>query len=281
MNSKSRERSGNWFFIADPHINHSNIIKYCKRPFLSELEQDLMKMADNGVIPSSDIKISAETTDKMSNTILDSINAVVSKDDNLVIAGDVAFAPKQEFENKLREIKERIICQNIVIILGNHDNEDLLRKVFNRPGDAVYEQHLFNIKGQMIFVNHYPMRSWDCSHHEAYCLYGHVHNLFWPEDNGQLMSYDKKVFSEGFTEVLKKHKLTYQDKIITDLLDVVASTKGIDLTLDIGVDNVREGIPFGTPWSMSEIHAYMNKKRPKWKKRKEEFRKLASLSSLK
>ena len=95
-------------------------------------------------------------------------------------------------------------------------------------------------------------------------LYGHTHASLSPEDNGELLSYDKEIYSKGFTDVLKKHGLAANQNIIQDLLKVAASTKGINLTLDVGVDNCRKGLPFGTPWSMDDVHAYMNKKKPKW-----------------
>ena len=40
-----------WFFTADLHLNHSNIIKYSKRPFMNQVELGLMELVDNGSIP--------------------------------------------------------------------------------------------------------------------------------------------------------------------------------------------------------------------------------------
>lgn len=36
----------NTFFIADTHFNHSNIIKYCNRPFISS-EDQTSKLIEN------------------------------------------------------------------------------------------------------------------------------------------------------------------------------------------------------------------------------------------
>jgi len=53
------------------------------------------------------------------------------------------------------------------------------------------------------------------------------------------------------------------------LLEIVASMNGSQLTLDVGVDNLlRPDLPFGTPWSMSDIRAYMQEKIPLWNARK-------------
>ena len=59
------------------------------------------------------------------------------------------------------------------------------------------------------------------------------------------------------------------DPLINELLAVTESTKGIDLTVDVGVDNLRKGMPFGTPWSMEEIREHMDQKMERWNKRQE------------
>ena len=98
------------------------------------------------------------------------------------------------------------------------------------------------------------------------------------------MPYDKKMLTEGFESVLIRNNQTWcpgvswtqpeVDKIVQDLLAVVASTKGIDLTVDVGVDNRIRGpkIPFGTPWSMDHLRAYMKPKKSRWEARNEVFK---------
>lgn len=134
-------------------------------------------------------------------------------------------------------------------------------------------------------MSHYPCRSWDMAHHGSWMLYGHVHNLFWPEDNGEIMPYAKGVFSNGFDAVLEKlgirNESGEREQAVQELLDIVASMNGIDLTLDVGVDNVRNGVPFGTPWSMDDLHTYFGKKLPRWNARSEGIRSLRPASSLK
>ena len=53
-----------------------------------------------------------------------------------------------------------------------------------------------------------------------------------------------------------------------ELIDVCASLNGINLTLDVGVDNTRHGLPFGTPWSLADIRNYMQPKIALWQTRK-------------
>lgn len=271
-----------WHFIADPHFGHGNIIKYCKRPFLTREEKGLLEMAEDGVIPEREIKISQESIDLMDNTILDSINLAVAASDTLVIEGDFCFSSKKSRENLILKYRERIVCDNVILILGNHDHRS---SFFNLPSgrkfSAIYDTYTFNVDGQQIFCSHYPHRSWDKAHHGAWMLYGHVHDLYNKEDNGGLMPYQEKHLRQNFSEILDKLNWTVngfgsgpqKEEIQEELLNVCASLNGVDYTLDVGVDNrIRgENIPWGTPWSMTEIRDYMNAKKAKWEKRKQDY----------
>jgi calcineurin-like phosphoesterase family protein len=288
-----------WFFTSDWHLGHSNIIKYCRRPFVTDTESELLAMADRGSIPASDIRISLESTKRMTDTIIDNTNAVVGEDDFLVHAGDFLFSNRDVLFDTLEAYRKRIVCKNIILIWGNHD--DALRDLYFNTGrykgnqwsresttaramfHAAYDQFMFNVSGQKIFVNHYPARSWDCAHHGAWMLYGHVHNLFQHEDNGRLQPTDEKVLAEGFRQVIGNHYGHNDEGVIADLLKVVASLNGIDLTLDIGVDNTVRGplVSWGTPWSMTELYDYMNPKKAKWEARQSLYRQESPRSTLK
>jgi calcineurin-like phosphoesterase family protein len=249
-----------WHFIADPHFGHSNIIKYCKRPFLSEEEMNVCEMINHGTIPHTDFKVSKSSVDLMDATIIHNINAVVEKNDNLVILGDFTCNSDKK---EIKDYRERIKCKNVYLILGNHDERKECSDFFT----ACYENYLFNINGQNIFTSHYPARSWNKANRGSWMLYGHVHNGFYNEDHGMLSKYDEKVYTEGFSSVLKRYGIENQ-KIVEDLLAVSSSTKGIDLTLDVGVDHVRKSVPFGTPWNMNDIRKYMQDKLTSWAARK-------------
>lgn len=279
-----------WHFMADPHFGHSNIIKYCKRPFMTREESELAALVDRGTIPGKELHISQESTAKMTDTIFDSINATVADNDNLVILGDFCFTPRDNKFAVAKRFRDRINCQNVYLIWGNHDDRRILGPLFR----ACYDQYVFNVDGQSIFTSHYPARSWDKAHHGSWMLYGHVHNLYHDEDNGDLMPYEKQVFAEGFESVLNRYAEAIgagtrdtgvlkpaQDKAIQELLAVCGSLNGIDLTLDVGVDNVRPNVPFGTPWSMDDLRAHMAAKKSRWEARKDGFRNLVPVSALK
>lgn len=268
-----------WFFTADWHLGHSNIIKYCKRPFLSREEEGLMQLVDRGVIPPKEFKISSESTERMTNAIIDNTNAVVGPDDSLVIIGDFCAAPKHDRSGVADKFRKSINCKNVYLIYGNHDDRNVLKEIFPFAEDC----YSFNVNGQNIFCSHYPCRSWNKAHHGSWCLYGHVHGKYGPEDNGDLMPYEKSVFTDGFYAILDKYGIDEKDEIVKELLSVCSSSKGIDLTLDVGVDNQIRGdkIPFGTPWSMDELSEYMGQKRSKWEARKALYLNFSPLSSLK
>lgn len=284
-----------WFFSADWHLGHANIIKYCKRPFLSREEEGLLSMVNRGVIPAKELRISPESTARMTNTIIDSTNAVVGPDDNLVVIGDFCWTPRDGRYEAAKKYRDRINCKNLFLIWGNHDDRDVLQPrdpVTQLPDPklalfkALYDQYVFNVDGQHIFCSHYPCRSWDMAHHGSWDLYGHVHDVYGPEDNGELMPYQKKVFTEGFHSVLERYGLSGENErndVVKDLLAVCASLNGIDLTVDVGVDNrIRgEAVPFGTPWSMPDLRGYMGKKKSRWDTRSDGYRNLSDPSSLK
>jgi calcineurin-like phosphoesterase family protein len=172
------------FFTADLHLGHRNIIGYCNRPF--------------------------STGGEMDAKIISSINETVGQKDILYVIGD--FCHKG---GTALSYRERIACENVHIILGNHDEPSKFTSGFS----SVSDQKMILYINQKIFMCHYPMRSWSGSYRKSWMLYGHVHGRLNRED--------------------------------------VASGS---LTLDVGVDNKRDGVEFGTPWSFKDIQRRFNSK---------------------
>ena len=93
-----------WFF-SDPHFNHGNILKYCRRTcWLNENEKKLLdcdpstiqKHFADGTDPldeSPDWKVSKESIQKMNAKLIRNINDLVAPDDILWFLGDWCFAP--------------------------------------------------------------------------------------------------------------------------------------------------------------------------------------------
>ena len=252
-----------WYFVADWHLNHGNIIKYKKRPFMTSQEEDLCYLVDQGCIPPHEFKISYESIQAMNETIIENTNAFVRNNDHLVINGDLFFSKQSKKLEEAKKFREMINCENVYVILGNHDDRNVLSPYFK-----VFDQYRFNIDGQQVFCCHYPCRSWDMASYGSWMLYGHVHGSLSDQDCGKLTSYEAHVYNEEFTKILKKHG-NYNSGLVDELLAACSTTRGIDFTLDVGVDNPyrADKVPFGTPWSMEEITEYMQEKKEGWKKR--------------
>jgi calcineurin-like phosphoesterase family protein len=156
------------WFTADLHLGHANIIKFCSRPFLSPEEQALARRDCRGDFPLCD-----ETVRRHDDALLDAINERVTEKDVLWILGDFCWGHLME----ATEYRNRIRCRNVHLVWGNHDHRSI-RPLF---GDAI-EQGLIRVRGQEIWLNHYPMRSWNKSFHGSWHLYGHVHGRLTGED---------------------------------------------------------------------------------------------------
>lgn len=253
-----------WFFTADWHLGHGNIIKYCKRPFLSKEQLEICDLITKGLVPQNSFSVPPEAIEKMNHAIINNTNDVVRENDNLVILGDFCFTKGSDKLSQVAEFRKQIACKNVFFICGNHDSKEICSKVFT----ACYDNYLFKIDGQYVFTSHYPARSWDRASHGAWMLYGHVHNQLYKEDNGLLSEYAEKVLSDGFYSVLQRYGIkASSQEIVNDLLSVCSSLNGVNLTLDVGVDNTCRDVAFGTPWSMAEIRDYMKPKTLLWQNR--------------
>ena len=153
------------WFTADLHLGHGNIIKYCNRPFLSAEEQALAN-----IDPRGRWRVSPLTIQRHDDALLDAINARVAVTDVLWIVGDFCWGNASDY-------RQRIRCRTVHLIWGNHDKKSI-RPLF----DQAWEQGMIRVEGQDIWLNHYPMRSWDHAFHGAWHLYGHVHGRLVGED---------------------------------------------------------------------------------------------------
>lgn len=135
----------NIFFTSDFHFYHTNIIKYCNRPFSS--------------------------VEEMNETLIENYNKVVKKSDTVYILGDFAFCSKPKYAEIIQRLNGRIH-----LIKGNHD-----RKMSHTflESQFVWVKDYYELKhdGKKICLFHYPMSSWNKSHHGSFHAYGHVHNI--------------------------------------------------------------------------------------------------------
>jgi calcineurin-like phosphoesterase family protein len=168
------------FFISDTHLGHANIIKYCQRPFLSAAERQMLA---DGI----QFKPCTETVRCHDDAIIDNINAAVGEKDQLWILGDFCWGDR----SKARPYRDRIKCQDVRLIWGNHDHPSV--------GDAfraTYQYHMIEIGEQRVIMCHYPMRSWEHSHRGSWQLFGHVHGNL--DDIPHLLTLDVGVDTHNF-----------------------------------------------------------------------------------
>lgn len=126
-----------YWFTADEHYSHNNIIKYCNRPFANITEMD--------------------------ETIIERHNSVVGKTDIVIHAGD--FTLIHNTERVYKHYVKRLKGQHI-FLKGSHD------KWLKKSAPTRFEKE---IEGQFIVVDHYSMRVWHRSHWNSWQLYGHSH----------------------------------------------------------------------------------------------------------
>jgi calcineurin-like phosphoesterase family protein len=167
------------YFTSDTHFGHANIIKYCHRPFLSEL--DKVELSKRGTwhdgswkgTNASDWKITEEAIMMMDEELINQINSMVMANDILYHLGDFAMPGKHSYFSRCREYRSRIKCNNVILIWGNHD-EPSLQDLFSATYDLkkISVDHL----AYKIIACHYAMATWDGSHRRNVHLYGHSHS---------------------------------------------------------------------------------------------------------
>jgi calcineurin-like phosphoesterase family protein len=148
-------------FTSDTHFGHKNLVKGSSswsnksrcRNFKSLEEHD--------------------------DFLIRSINSVVGPDDVLYHLGDWSFGG---FEN-IGKFRSRIVCQNLHLILGNHD----VHIASNREGcqsnfSSVSSYLEISVGGHQIVLSHWPMKIWNGSHKGWWHLHGHCHNNLKPDE---------------------------------------------------------------------------------------------------
>jgi calcineurin-like phosphoesterase family protein len=177
------------WFTADLHLGHGNIIKYCRRPFLDAAGAERARQD-----PRGGWKVPADAVQRHDESLLEAINERVAADDVLWIVGDFSLAPTEV----ARGYRERIRCREVNLVRGNHDLASY-DPLFSRVIDQGMVKHL----GKKIWLNHYPMRTWDKAYHGAWHLYGHVHGRLRDEDAGnpRLLAMDVGVDACGYRPV--------------------------------------------------------------------------------
>jgi calcineurin-like phosphoesterase family protein len=157
------------FFTADTHFCHSSIIRHCGRPFA--------------------------TVDEMNRALIDNWNSLVTDRDEIYVLGDFMYKGKGRDANGiLSKLKGRKY-----LIEGNHEKYLSDPEFKKEAFEWVQNYHLLKYEGVKIVLFHYPLMSWDGSHHGSVHLYGHVHNsgIQYPEYGENLRLLGPRAFNVG------------------------------------------------------------------------------------
>jgi calcineurin-like phosphoesterase family protein len=157
------------WFTSDTHFDHKNICS-----------------ATTNWVGAENLTRKFSSLDQMNDELVTSINNKVGQDDILFHLGDWSF---NGFEN-IRKFRERIVCKNVHLILGNHDhhierNKDNIQSIFSSINeylslDVKWElnqtQMMLKSPNSARFVLfHYPIASWNGMSDGVIHLHGHVH----------------------------------------------------------------------------------------------------------
>ena len=129
-----------YYFTADEHYGHANIIRFCRRPFASVEEMDAELIRRH--------------------------NEVVTDGDVVIHAGDFAYRNRRSALAYAADLRGTHI-----FLRGSHDHW------LDANARDIWEQ---TIEGQHVVVCHYAMRVWPRSHHGSWQLYGHSHGTLAP-----------------------------------------------------------------------------------------------------
>jgi calcineurin-like phosphoesterase family protein len=158
------EKGQKLFFTSDTHYNHSNICRATTK----------WTDADN---LTRDFK----SLDHMNTLLVDNINNKVGENDILIHLGDWSFGGFEMIE----EFRNRIVCKNIHLVLGNHDHhidndkngvKSLFSSVSHYINLDLRRPLTKNMMEKFKFVlMHFPIASWDSMNTGVIHLHGHVH----------------------------------------------------------------------------------------------------------
>jgi calcineurin-like phosphoesterase family protein len=160
------EKGQRLFFTSDTHYGHSNICS-----------------ATTNWVGAENMTRKFSSLDRMNDELVFWINQRVGENDILFHLGDWSFGG---FEN-IEEFRNRIVCKNIHLVLGNHDhhierNKDNVQRLFasvNHYVELDVRRPSEFAKGRMDKFNfvlmHYPIASWNNMNSEVMHLHGHVH----------------------------------------------------------------------------------------------------------
>lgn len=130
------------YIIADLHLGHANIIKYCDRPFANVQEMD--------------------------KTIIENWNKVITYADTVFVLGDFALSRRDKVIEYINVLKG-----NKILIMGNHDKRVGSATWWLNAGfDSVHKSpQVIKSLQEFFLLSHEPQ-----ANSEMINIHGHIHN---------------------------------------------------------------------------------------------------------
>jgi len=158
-----------YWFTADEHLGHKNIIEYCNRPF--------------------------DNAKEMNNCIIDRHNEVVKDNDIVIHCADFTIENREKAEAYIRRLKGR----QHIFLRGSHD--------YWLKGTHSHEIWEKKIGGNYFVACHYLMYTWPRSHYGSFLCFGHSHGKIKPFGKQHDVGVDNNNFypisSEQLVEIMK------------------------------------------------------------------------------
>ena len=131
----------NVWFTSDHHFGHSNILKYCNRPYKDVIEMD--------------------------QALIDNWNSRIGPDDEVYVLGDFSL-----YQKEVPETLDKLNGARKVLIAGNHDkcfseaygttsriDKKWTNFYLNAGFDAVLKELLIPIGDSVVLLNHFPWQN--------------------------------------------------------------------------------------------------------------------------
>ena len=134
-----------YYYIADPHFGHENILNMCRRPFAS--------------------------IEDMNEALIATWNGRVTGNDTVFILGDLFFRCDDP-ESILTRLKGKKR-----LIVGNHDSSWMDRVDLSRYFVSVDPYLDITDGSRLLTLCHYPLLTWKHKlRQNSFMIHGHIHN---------------------------------------------------------------------------------------------------------
>ncbi|MDD5151276.1 MAG: metallophosphoesterase family protein [Flavobacterium sp.] len=184
------------FFTSDLHISHRNIIKYCP-----------------------DTRGHFKSPEEMNDTMIYNWNSKISKDDDVIIIGDLSFTNTRETGIILKKMNGKK-----TLIFGNHDNRIREKTYFLDEYFVHYSDMMDAVIDDVRFIFcHYPHRELimkDYTFNDLQFdifLHGHKHSTSCILDDKNRMVMDigmdsNNLIPHSIEEIMTKYQELLKDK---------------------------------------------------------------------